>query len=160
MTTVEGISMIRIFLAITLLIFSFSASALTTDIYSFDSPKQQKQFQNLTQQFRCLVCQNENLADSNAPLAQDLRFQIYKMVKQNKSNQDITQYLLKRYGDFVLFKPRFGKLTFILWLGPFIMLVVALLRLTWLIQTRRKKNRKFTFTKQERERIKHLLREY
>lgn len=137
------------------------AQAASTDIYSFDSPKQQIRFQQLSGDFRCLVCQNETLADSNAPLAKDLRFQIYKMVKQDKSNQEITQYLVDRYGDFVLFRPKMSKLTFLLWFGPFVMLAIALARLYWLITRRKKTTTKtYRFSKEERERIRHLLREY
>lgn len=156
----------KFFLSLLLLFFMGvlqTAIAAPQDIYSFDSPKQQLRFQHLSKQFRCLVCQNETLADSNAPLAKDLRFQIYKMVKQNKNNHEITQFLVNRYGDFVLFQPRVGYLTFILWFGPFIMLAAALIRLYWLLNRRKQNNIKtktHRFTKQDRERIRHLLQEY
>lgn len=139
------------------------ANAATVDLYVFDNPKQERQFQKLNQNFRCLVCQNETLADSNAPLAKDLRFEIYRMIKQNKSDQEIIDYLVDRYGDFVLFKPRFAVPTLVLWLGPFIMLMLALVRLYWLIHQRRKQAKKsaaYTFSEEDRQRIKHLLREY
>jgi len=141
--------------------FSNLAFAAATNLYSFDSPKQQHRFENLSQQFRCLVCQNESLADSNAPLAQDLRFQIYKMVKQNKSDQQVVEYLIDRYGDFVTFKPPVRKLTLLLWFGPFIMLMIALARLFWLIRQRPvKTTTTYRFSKQDREKIRHLLSEY
>lgn len=136
------------------------AFAAPTDIYQFDSTHQQRQFQKLSREFRCLVCQNESLADSNAPLALDLRYQIYKMVKQDKSNQDIINFLVNRYGDFVIFQPPFSRYTFLLWVGPFIMLAIALFRLYFVVTNQRSKRPKKTrFPKEGRKRIRYLLRQ-
>lgn len=137
-----------------------SAWGVTADLYSFASPQQQQRFDKLTGQFRCLVCQNESLADSNAPLAKDLRFEIYQMVKSSKTNQEIKQYLVQRYGAFVLFRPPVDKYTYALWFGPFIMLMIALARLFWLLRKRKTSPRSFTFSPRDRERIKHLLNEH
>jgi cytochrome c-type biogenesis protein CcmH len=101
--------------------------AAVTERYPFNTPAQQTQFDYLTQQFRCLVCQNETLADSDAALAQDLRAQIAKRILTGASNADITQYLTQRYGDFVLFRPPFKKITWLLWLGPFLLLAGGVL---------------------------------
>jgi cytochrome c-type biogenesis protein CcmH len=95
------------------------------DIYAFTTKAQEAQFNVLTQELRCLVCQNQSLSDSNAPLAKDLRAQIFHMVKANKSNEEIKQYLVSRYGDFVLYTPPFIPLTYLLWIMPGIMLVVG-----------------------------------
>jgi cytochrome c-type biogenesis protein CcmH len=76
---------------------------------------------------RCLVCQNQTLADSDAPLAVDLRREIRELAVAGKSDDDVRQYLLDRYGDFVLYKPRFTPVTAFLWLGPFALLVVGVL---------------------------------
>lgn len=80
----------------------------------------------LTKEVRCVVCQNQNIADSNAPLANDLRRKIYTMVEENKSDNDIKDYLVARYGEFILLKPRLNKLTLVLWLFPLISIVVVL----------------------------------
>ncbi len=79
-----------------------------------------KRFQLLTKEIRCVVCQNQNIADSNAPLANDLREKVYQLVNEKKSNEEIKDYLVKRYGEFILLQPRFNKLTFLLWGFPFI----------------------------------------
>lgn len=79
----------------------------------------------LTKEVRCVVCQNQNIADSSAPLANDLRKKIYTMVEKNKSDNEIKNYLVARYGEFILLKPRFNKLTVLLWLFPFIALLVV-----------------------------------
>lgn len=97
--------------------------AFALDRYPFTNVPQQKRFQTLTQQFRCLVCQNEDLASSNAPLATDLRARIYEMIKQGKTNREIRQYMVQRYGTFVLLKPPLMISTWMLWFAPFILLV-------------------------------------
>jgi cytochrome c-type biogenesis protein CcmH len=79
----------------------------------------------LFEQIRCLVCQNQSLADSQAPLAVDLKREISLLVNDGYDDNQIFQYLTDRYGDFVLYKPRFTAVTFLLWSGPFIMLLIA-----------------------------------
>lgn len=103
------------------------ALATTNNTYQFNTPEQQTRFLYLTEQYRCLVCQNEALADSNAPLAQDLRAQIAILVQQNKSNEEITHYLTTRYGDFILFRPPFKTITYLLWLAPFVLVLGGIL---------------------------------
>ena len=89
----------------------------------FDSPEQQERFNKLTEELRCLVCQNQNLADSDAPLAHDLRDEIYKMMQSGKSNDQIKTFLVERYGDFVLYRPQVKGNTLILWLAPALLLI-------------------------------------
>jgi len=93
------------------------------DYYPFKTTAEQQRFQALTSEFRCLVCQNQNLAESNAPLAADLRQQIYKQVLQGQTDIQIVDYLVARYGDTVLYRPPFNFYTLGLWLGPFFLLV-------------------------------------
>ena len=87
---------------------------------------------------RCLVCQNQTLADSDAPLAVDLRNQIRELAQKGRSDDDIRAYLLERYGDFVLYMPRFTPVTWLLWLGPFMLLVVGLAVGSAVLRARRK----------------------
>ena len=86
-------------------------------------------YQQIIQEVRCLVCQNQSVAESNADLAKDLRTEIMEQVKQGSSEEDIKSYLLSRYGDFVLYDPSFKKSTYILWLSP---VLIILLILGWL----------------------------
>ena len=86
-------------------------------------------YQQIIQEVRCLVCQNQSVAESNADLAKDLRTEIMEQVKQGSSEDDIKSYLLLRYGDFVLYDPIFKKSTYILWLSP---VLIILLILGWL----------------------------
>ena len=94
-------------------------------IYPLPTTKQEVQFNHLLKDLRCLVCQNQDLADSHAPLAKDLRDQVYQMVKQGKTDTEIRQYLTARYGDFILFKPPVKGITYLLWFGPFVFLLVG-----------------------------------
>lgn len=103
------------------------AFANTQETYSFNSSADSARFQALTQTIRCVVCQNQNIADSNAPLANDLREKVYRMVLAQQSDAEIQTYLVKRYGEFILLKPRFSSLTIILWLFPLLGLASILI---------------------------------
>jgi cytochrome c-type biogenesis protein CcmH len=89
----------------------------------FDTPQQQERFNTLTEELRCLVCQNQNLADSDAPLAHDLREEIHKMMLSGQDDEEIKSFLVERYGDFVLYRPPVKGNTLILWLAPLLLLV-------------------------------------
>lgn len=88
-------------------------------------PQQQTTYEEIINEVRCLVCQNQTIADSMAPLAADLRREIRAMVKKGNSEQDIKDFLIERYGDFVLYRPRVRSWTLALWLAPFVFLVVG-----------------------------------
>ena len=98
-------------------ILSFSAHA-TIQIYEFEDLEQEQQFKELSSTLRCPKCQNNTIADSNSELAVDIRQKVYDMTKQGKSKQDIVDYMVARYGNFVTYKPPFTFATAILWLGP------------------------------------------
>ncbi len=95
--------------------------------YPLDTPKQEAQFNHLLRELRCLVCQNQDLADSNAGLAKDLRDEVYALVKEGRSDEDVVQYLTARYGDFILFKPPVKAATALLWFGPGLFMLLGLL---------------------------------
>ncbi len=97
------------------------------EVMPFSNPAQEQLYQQLTQELRCLVCQNETLAASNAALARDLRQQIYKMIKQGQSHDQIEAYMTQRYGDFVLYRPPLKLRTVLLWFGPVLLLIVGVI---------------------------------
>ncbi len=90
-----------------------------------DDPALELRLKTLSQDLRCLVCQNTTLADSSAPLAEDLRQEIRKLMREGKSDQEVIDYLVARYGDFVLYKPPVNESTALLWFGPFLLLIVG-----------------------------------
>lgn len=108
------------------LIFIAASALAAIEAYEFDSPEMEANFIKLTNELRCLVCQNQSLADSNAELAKDLRRQTYEMLTQGKTPDQVAQYMVDRYGDFVLYRPRLKTSTLLLWLGPFVLLLLVL----------------------------------
>jgi cytochrome c-type biogenesis protein CcmH len=88
-------------------------------------------------ELRCLVCQNQTIADSHADLAKDLRNQVREMLRQGKSKDEIVDYMVKRYGDFVLYRPRVKSSTLLLWFGPLVLLVLAFVVLMFKLRQRR-----------------------
>jgi cytochrome c-type biogenesis protein CcmH len=115
-----------------LFLWLLSSAALAAAPVALDA-QQESRYQTLTQELRCLVCQNQNIADSHAPLAEDLRNQVRTQIASGRSDEQIKQYMTDRYGDFVLYKPPFKLETLLLWLGPAALvllgLIVALLRI-------------------------------
>ena len=115
---------IKVILPMSLLVvalFSFASDK----IYSFENSNQQIIFENLLEELRCLVCQNQSLADSASGLATDLRDEVYQMVIQDNSQQTIKTFLVERYGNFVLYDPPLNPSTSILWFAPFILAISA-----------------------------------
>ena len=91
-----------------------------------DDPALEKRVRDLSTELRCLVCQNQTLADSSAPLAEDLRNQVREQLKSGKSERDVIEFLTARYGDFVLYRPPLKATTVLLWAGPFLLLLAGL----------------------------------
>ncbi len=106
--------------------------------HEFDNPQDEQRFKALIAELRCLVCQNQNLADSNAELAQDLREQVYTMIQQGATDQEIIDYMVNRYGDFVLYRPPFKATTAALWIGPFVILAGGVLVAVVYVRRRRR----------------------
>ena len=98
----------------------------------------EKRVTALATELRCLVCQNQTLADSNAPLAVDLRNQIREQLKSGKSERDVMDYMVARYGDFVLYRPPFKATTALLWAGPLVLMVLALAALFTVLRRRQR----------------------
>lgn len=91
----------------------------------FASEQMEEDYKTLVAELRCLVCQNQNLADSNAELAVDMRTKVYNMLNEGKSKTEIADFMVARYGDFVLYRPPVKSSTFMLWFGPFIFLLIG-----------------------------------
>ncbi|KPV39798.1 hypothetical protein AN478_11575 [Thiohalorhabdus denitrificans] len=103
-----------------------TALAAPEPIREFDSPAQEDRYNALLEDLRCLVCQNESLAGSRADLAQDLRDEVYqKLVEEGKSDEAVVDYLVDRYGEFVLYRPPVQPATYLLWFGPFALLLIG-----------------------------------
>lgn len=109
-------------LLLSLSVFALPAWAVI-ETYEFDSPELQQRYFDLSAELRCPKCQNQNIADSNAPIAADLRAQLHQQLHAGKSDEQIAEYMVSRYGEFVLYRPRWNGHTALLWLAPILLLV-------------------------------------
>jgi len=118
-----------------MLLFLFILSAQATIVaFKFDDAEKEARFKQFSEELRCLVCQNQSLADSNAELAMDLRRELYKMIQNGASDDEIINFMVDRYGDFVLYKPPVKPVTWMLWFGPFVLVVIGLIILVRVIR--------------------------
>ena len=130
------------------------------DTYEFANDAERARFRELTQELRCPKCQNQDLADSNAPIATDLRREIFRMLGEGKDNQQILDFMVSRYGDFVLYKPALTGKTAVLWFGPLALLVGGLVVIGVIVGRRRRTEQtegSDTLSAEERKRLDTLL---
>lgn len=142
-----------------LLVFAVFTQASVVDSYEFDSAEQQARFLRLATELRCPKCQNQAIADSNAPIAEDLRREVYLMVSAGADDSDVIDFMLERYGEFVLYKPRLKPETVLLWFGPVILLILALFVLAALIRKHQPKTEDLTLNDQELAELEKILGE-
>jgi len=146
----------KIFATIALSLFVFiNPAQAKIESLQFDSPQMEADYNDLVDELRCLVCQNQNLADSNAELAQDLRKQTYEMLQQGKSREEVVDFMVTRYGDFVLYRPPFKLTTLLLWLGPFLLFLIALTIVAMFF--RKQKQTSVSVSEEEKTRAHSLL---
>ena len=125
----------RFLLALAALVLAAAAHAADAPLTAAE-PELEKQMLRISAELRCLVCQNQTIADSNADLAVDLRNQVRDMLRQGQSEQQIIDYMTARYGDFVLYRPPVKGTTFLLWFGPMVLLVAGLVTLVLVLRRR------------------------
>jgi cytochrome c-type biogenesis protein CcmH len=133
-----------------------NASAYTLEEFTFESQAEFNTFRDLIAKLRCLVCQNESLASSQAGVAQDLREEVYRMVQEGQSEKEIVTFLVDRYGDFVLYEPPIKPSTYILWFGPFVFLGLGAYMLFRTLGSKKDEPEQ-DLSDTERDRLQHLL---
>lgn len=148
----------RVVILVCSLVMSAFASAVVEGYkYPFEDPEDVKRFQQLAEELRCPKCQNQNLADSNAPVASDMRGKMYELMQDGQSNQEVVDYMVARYGDFVHYKPPVRGSTYLLWAGPAIVFVLGALLV---VGIRRSKDRQIQpLSQQEQDRLKAIKQE-
>jgi cytochrome c-type biogenesis protein CcmH len=124
-----------------------------------EDPAAEARLKHLAVELRCLVCQNQTLADSNAPLAEDLRREVREMIAKNMSDKEIIEFLTSRYGDFVLYRPPVKATTALLWVGPFVLLTIGATALVITLRRRANKVVDAPVTEDEHRRVEQLLAE-
>ncbi len=119
------------------LVVAWSGQALAIDTErAFDDPVLQTRYENLNRELRCLVCQNQTIADSNAPLASDLRREVREMIAAGKTDAEIRTFMIDRYGDFVLYRPRMTAGNFLLWGAPVLLLAIGIFAVVRVVRRR------------------------
>jgi cytochrome c-type biogenesis protein CcmH len=127
--------------------------------HEFDDDQLRQRYQLLSAELRCPKCQNQNIADSNAPIAADLREQLYQQLHEGRTDQQIVDYMVQRYGEFVLYRPRWNSVTLVLWLAPLILLGLALWVLLASLRNNRSQAAAKGLTEAEQRRLDDLLEE-
>lgn len=106
------------------------------DVYSFSDEQNRQQYLDLTKQLRCPKCQNQDIADSNAPIASDMRREVHRLVEDGQSKDEIVAFMVDRFGEFVTYKPKLIPATYLLWFGPWILVLLGLILITVLAKRR------------------------
>jgi cytochrome c-type biogenesis protein CcmH len=150
--------MIKVLLLVVMAVVLTPAYAGPVVTYDFASEEQEALFNKLSNELRCLVCQNQAISDSNADLAKDLRDEIYGMLQQGKGEEEIVEFMVARYGDFVLYRPPMKPATWLLWFGPAIVLVVGFF-IVMRIVSKQKQAAAVEMNAEEIERLKALQSE-
>lgn len=128
--------------------------AVNLETYQFDDPNKEALFRELINELRCPKCQNQSIADSDAPLAKDLRDRTYLMVQQGATKQEVVDYMVARYGDFAYYRPPVRLSTLVLWLGP--VLVVLIGALVIIVRVRQQRHEEVELSDHEREQLAAL----
>lgn len=132
--------MIRAILVACVLMLMNVTSYAGIDVYEFSSTEDRQRYQKFLDELRCPKCKNQNLAGTNSEIAEDLRRELRKMIDQGKSDSEIIEYMVSRYGDFVLYRPRFQSNTLALWLAPFAFVMVGVSVIAVIVMRRRRVN--------------------
>lgn len=123
---------------ILLICLSSSVAQAAIDTHEFDSDVERLRYYSFIDEMRCPKCQNQNLSGSDSPIAMDLRRELYLMIKDGRSDKEIIDFMVERYGDYILYRPRVSPVTFLLWFGPIILLITGIVVLIQIVRRRRR----------------------
>lgn len=153
--------MLKIWLTALLLLVFSGHSLASIEVYEFETETQEQRYQKFMEELRCPKCKNNNLAGTNSKIAIDLRRQLQTMVKEGKTDQEIVDYMVLRYGDFVLYRPRLQPTTFALWYGPPVFAGIGIAVVGVIVWRRRRKlgAEPTTLTEAEVKALRRLLKE-
>ncbi len=138
------------------LLFVCAVNAAPVETFQFDSPETEKTFHKLSHELRCLVCQNQNIAESNAELAQDLRLEMYNMLAAGKTEDEIVDFMVQRYGDYVLYRPPFKPMTWLLWFGPLIVFILGVIFAVRIMKSASEEKAAESLSEEDLQRVKSL----
>lgn len=139
-------------------LFSSLTMASPVDTYVFQDKVTEIRFNALNKELRCPKCQNQNLADSNSPIAADLRREVYELLQQGKADIEIVDFMVSRYGEFVLYRPRVSSLTYILWYGPAGLLFVGVIVVVIILRRKPVKKAQRTLNAAQKSKLDQILK--
>jgi cytochrome c-type biogenesis protein CcmH len=139
--------------------FTLSRSALASPVetFEFDNEVDKIRFQALSKELRCPKCQNQNLADSNSTVAIALRLELYNMIKDGRADSEIVTFMVGRYGEFVLYKPRVSGLTYVLWFGPILFILIGIVVVIVMVKRKPEKKEALALSSQQQDKLNELL---
>ncbi|MDT0603113.1 cytochrome c-type biogenesis protein [Thalassotalea castellviae] len=138
---------------------AFTTTAWETDTYVFHDEVTEIRYKSLVKELRCPKCQNQNLADSNSPIAADLRREVYQLLEQGKSDGEIVDFMVNRYGEFVLYRPKVSSLTYILWFGPAFLLLIGVIVVVQILRKKPIKKETVTLSKEQKNKLAQILKD-
>jgi len=138
--------------------FSSLIMASPVDTYVFKDKVTEIRFNALNKELRCPKCQNQNLADSNSPIAADLRREVYDLLQQGKADIEIVDFMVARYGEFVLYRPRVSSLTYILWYGPAGLLLIGVIVVVMILRKKPAKKVQKTLSDEQQSKLDQILK--
>ncbi len=143
-------------------LFCVVSAQAVVDIYKFDTASQRERYHALSEELRCPKCQNQNLAGSDSQIAGDLRRELHRLLLEGKTDREIKSYMVDRYGDFVLYKPRIQGSTLVLWGLPILLFILGLITLVVIVGRRKaasalEAEEKAALSQQEQSELSHLL---
>lgn len=150
---------LHILLALIFLVVGAIVNAGPIDTYEFDNQQTRERYQTLVKELRCPKCQNQNLADSNSQIAIDLRAKVYEMINDNKTDDQIIDFMVLRYGDFVLYSPKVNKQTYILWFGPLAAFIVGIFILILMLRKKKVSVTEPTLSADEHNKLQQILKD-
>jgi cytochrome c-type biogenesis protein CcmH len=140
-------------------ILSCTAVAYTSDTYVFKDEVTEKRYQSLIKELRCPKCQNQNLAGSNSPIANDLRREVYQLLSQGKADIEIVDFMVKRYGDFVLYRPKVSAITYVLWFGPILLILLGVVAVIVIVRKKSTTKTKLSLSDAQKAQLHTILKD-
>ncbi|MFT6901409.1 MAG: cytochrome c-type biogenesis protein CcmH [Colwellia sp.] len=149
--------LVAVFLSTVTLLSSF-VLASPVDTYIFKDKVTEIRFNALNKELRCPKCQNQNLADSNSPIAADLRREVYDMLQEGQADIEIVDFMVSRYGEFVLYRPRVSSLTYLLWYGPAGLLFIGVIVVVIILRRKPVKNAQQPLSNEQKNKLDQILK--
>ncbi len=152
--------LIKLFmLSLVLIMASNIVLASPVETFEFNDEVTKIRFQALSKELRCPKCQNQNLADSNSPIAQDLRRELYELLQQGKADSEIIDFMVNRYGEYVLYRPRVSTVTYVLWFGPAILILLGITVVIVVVRRKPVDKKDLVLTSEQQDKLKNFLKD-